>query len=101
MTKLFRKLNKVLPVVLALFCVFGSFLVSAEEGLQTPAYTNYYYEQRGESKTLVEDRPVYENNMVITGKSVGISNFYGIEDIKIQLAINELFRQNIAIKRPE
>ena len=27
--------------------------------------------------------------------------FYGIEDIKIQLAINKLFRQNIAINRPE
>ena len=27
--------------------------------------------------------------------------FYGIEDIKIQKAINELFRQNLAIKDPE
>lgn len=81
MTKLFKKLNKVLPVVLVLLCVFGSFSVAAEEGLQTPAYTNYYYEQRGESKSLIADRPVYINKTIITGNSVGISNFYGIEDI--------------------
>lgn len=77
-----RKLKCLFAFILCLsVIVCGNFVVSAKEDLQTPAYTNYFYEQNGEEYILVEDRPVYDYETDINGESLGINSFYHIEDM--------------------
>lgn len=72
-------------IVALLFCITvicsASISVSAQEELQSPAYTNYYYEQRGDEKVLVEDRPVYGFETVIDGNSLKIDSFFHVYDM--------------------
>ncbi|MBO7519716.1 MAG: hypothetical protein J6T73_02960, partial [Clostridia bacterium] len=83
---MFNKAKQKLKCMVAfLFCIVVLFSVSisvnAQEELQSPAYTNYYYEQRGDEKVLVEDRPVYGFETVIDGNSIKIDGFFHIYDM--------------------
>ncbi|MBO7519898.1 MAG: hypothetical protein J6T73_03880, partial [Clostridia bacterium] len=77
--------QKIKCIVAFLFCIIivssVSITVAAQEELQSPAYTNYYYEIRGDEKILVEDRPVYGFETVIDGNSLKIDGFFHVNDM--------------------
>ena len=75
--------SKILSAVLSLILLTALFVLPAhaESGIEKPAYTNYFYEQDGNSKRLVEDRPVYVNSRVLDGESIGIGSLYMVNDI--------------------